>query len=139
MAGISSLMRSPLLSLLAFVLTRWSNSYLINTPLDVSASRYMHSALTWTFAVLFTLSCLSVLNRKLSDLANNKWLWNPKEDPLMRFAAETKKWNWPEELAVITGGSDGIGSYVVEGLASHGVKVAILDVQPPIDRLKDCE
>ncbi|OJD29811.1 dehydrogenase reductase sdr family member 8 precursor [Diplodia corticola] len=135
--GLASLVRSPLLCLVAFALTRLSNSHLTGTFAHVPASRIVHSALSWGFGLCAVLSCISLLNQKLSDLAHNKWLWDPWSDPFMRFQAEAEKWNWPEEIAVITGGSDGIGSYVAEGLASHGVKVAILDVQPPAERIRD--
>ena len=33
-------------------------------------------------------------------------------------------------MAVVTGGSDGIGKLVVQLLAEKGLKVAVLDVQP---------
>lgn len=137
--GVAGLVRSPLLCLAAFAFTRISKSYSTDTFSHVPASRSFHSTLSWVFAFTFVLSCLSILNRKLSDLAHNKWQWDPKTDPFMRFAAEAKKWNWPEEVAVLTGGSDGIGSYVAEGLAAHGAKVAILDIQPPTERIRDRE
>ncbi|KAL1638851.1 hypothetical protein SLS58_008556 [Diplodia intermedia] len=134
--GLASLVRSPLLCLAAFALTRLSNSYLNDSFAHVPASRLVHSALSWILGLGALLSCISRLNQKLSDLAQNKWLWDPRSDPFMRFQTEAGKWNWPEEIAVITGGSDGIGSHVAEGLASHGVKVAILDVQPPTERIR---
>lgn len=40
------------------------------------------------------------------------------------------KYNWNKEIAVVTGGSDGIGQRVSLLLAERGVKVAVLDVQP---------
>ncbi|EKG15760.1 Short-chain dehydrogenase/reductase SDR [Macrophomina phaseolina MS6] len=132
-----SLVRSPLLCLTAFALTRISQAYLAHSFAHGPASRALHSALSWILALLSALSCLLLVNRKLSALAHNKWLWDPKTDPFMRFAGEAKKWNWPQEVAVITGGSDGIGSYVAEGLASHGVRVAVLDIQPPTERIRD--
>ena len=60
--------------------------------------------------------------------------------------ADTARWNWPKEIAVVTGGANGIGlckfvfsskisliasaSVVVKGLIARGVKVAVLDVAP---------
>ncbi|PGH15144.1 hypothetical protein AJ80_05656 [Polytolypa hystricis UAMH7299] len=41
------------------------------------------------------------------------------------------KYDWPQEIAVVTGGSDGIGQRITLLLAKHGLKVVILDVQPP--------
>ncbi|MCJ1352368.1 MAG: hypothetical protein MMC33_002352 [Icmadophila ericetorum] len=41
------------------------------------------------------------------------------------------KWVTSQELAVVTGGSTGIGKHMVLSLASKGLKVVILDVQAP--------
>ncbi|KAI1270531.1 NAD(P)-binding protein [Xylariaceae sp. FL1019] len=68
--------------------------------------------------ILFVLSLLRYLNRVLSTMAANSW----------RLAA-TKGWDWPNEIAVVTGGSSGIGKLIVERLAGLGVRVAVLDVQ----------
>jgi NAD(P)-dependent dehydrogenase (short-subunit alcohol dehydrogenase family) len=52
-----------------------------------------------------------------------------------RIAAR-KAWSNPSrEVAVITGGSGGIGMEVVKRLAAKGVKVAIFDLSPPKDSL----
>jgi all-trans-retinol dehydrogenase (NAD+) len=40
-------------------------------------------------------------------------------------------YNWSKEIVVVTGGSDGIGMKVVQLLAERGIKVVVLDVQPP--------
>lgn len=40
-------------------------------------------------------------------------------------------YDWPKELVVVTGGSDGIGAEIVKLLAEHGIKVAVLDIQEP--------
>jgi all-trans-retinol dehydrogenase (NAD+) len=40
-------------------------------------------------------------------------------------------WDWPNEIAVITGGSSGIGKCIVDRLLSSGLRVAVLDVQEP--------
>ncbi|KAK2811344.1 hypothetical protein FQN50_002221 [Emmonsiellopsis sp. PD_5] len=39
-------------------------------------------------------------------------------------------YNWKSEIAIVTGGSDGIGRRVAVLLAEKGVKVAVLDIQP---------
>lgn len=44
--------------------------------------------------------------------------------------ADTGRWDWPKEIAVITGGAAGIGLLVVKGLIARGVRVAVLDVAP---------
>ncbi|CAG9954858.1 unnamed protein product [Clonostachys rosea f. rosea IK726] len=58
------------------------------------------------------------LNRILNGLATNSW----------RLAAPAD-WDWPNELAVITGGASGIGQATAEKLLAKGLRVAILDVQ----------
>lgn len=59
-------------------------------------------------------------NRALNSWALNNW----------RVSAHDG-WDWPAEVAVVTGGSGGIGLAIAKGLAQRGVKVAILDLQPP--------
>lgn len=38
---------------------------------------------------------------------------------------------WGNEVAVITGGSNGMGALIAQGLASRGIKVAVLDIVEP--------
>jgi all-trans-retinol dehydrogenase (NAD+) len=66
-------------------------------------------------------------NNLLNIWAKNNWRISNKE-----------KWNWPDEVAVVTGGSGGIGVLVVEGLAKKGVKVAVLDVMGLPERVVGC-
>lgn len=40
-------------------------------------------------------------------------------------------YNWDKEIGVVTGGSDGIGMKIVMLLAERGIKVVVLDIQPP--------
>lgn len=40
------------------------------------------------------------------------------------------KYDWENEIAVVTGGSDGIGKKVALLLAERGLKVVVLDIQP---------
>lgn len=56
------------------------------------------------------------LNGLLSERVLNNW--------------HTARYDWNREIAVITGGSDGIGKHMSLLLAEQGVEVAILDVQP---------
>ncbi|KAF3905922.1 hypothetical protein ABW21_db0200630 [Orbilia brochopaga] len=55
------------------------------------------------------------INRHLSRGAQNNWI-------------KDYSWNWNKEIAVVTGGSGGIGGLVVKGLAERGIKVVVLDV-----------
>ncbi|KAG9195693.1 hypothetical protein G6011_00814 [Alternaria panax] len=47
--------------------------------------------------------------------------------------SEKARWNWSQEVAVVTGGCSGFGELVVKRLISKGIKVAVLDIQqlPP--------
>jgi all-trans-retinol dehydrogenase (NAD+) len=67
-------------------------------------------------------------NKLLSAWARNNWL----------LASNQKQWDWPNEVAVVTGGSGGIGELIVKGLVAKGVKVAVLDVQPLPEALAKC-
>jgi NAD(P)-dependent dehydrogenase (short-subunit alcohol dehydrogenase family) len=69
--------------------------------------------------VLFALGVVSSVNQTLNTAAHNSW----------RFFGVGKGWNWPDEIAIVTGGSSGIGKGVVQRLAALGVSVAVLDVQ----------
>lgn len=57
-----------------------------------------------------------------------KWLsatWS--EQVVNNFSSD--KYDWPKEIAVVTGGAGGIGSHIVKLLAETGMKVVVLDVQ----------
>ena len=41
------------------------------------------------------------------------------------------KWDWPNELVLLSGGCSGIGKQVVLDLSRNGVKVIIVDIQEP--------
>lgn len=72
--------------------------------------------LKWGLTPLTVVEINSVLNR----WAENRWAW--KKD--------TSDWDWKSEIAVVTGGSGGIGACVVKKLVSHGIRVAVLDPGP---------
>ena len=81
-----------------------------------------------TLKWLFALGILGRVNSWLTKFALNNWKVNDGGKP----------WNWPTEIAVVTGGSGGIGSLVVKKLAERGVRVAIMDPSPPPASLKGC-
>jgi len=53
------------------------------------------------------------------------------------FTSDKGSWQWEKELAVVTGGSNGIGAAVVRELVSFGIRVAVLDVQPLSEELQN--
>ncbi|KAI1810821.1 NAD(P)-binding protein [Poronia punctata] len=76
------------------------------------------ATLTTVARVIFGLSIIRRLNKTLNTVAANSWRWTA-----------SKGWDWPNEIAVVTGGSSGIGKEVVDNLAALGVRVAVLDIQ----------
>lgn len=68
--------------------------------------------------ILAGLSVANKLNQALNVAAHNSW---------RLFSA--KGWDdWSAEIAVVTGGSSGIGHDIVERLVSMGVRVAVFDI-----------
>lgn len=62
-------------------------------------------------------SILLWLNDWLSTKSQNNWVIDDS-------------WDWKNELAVVTGGSGGIGGGVVQRLAAMGARVVVLDIIP---------
>ncbi|EEP76007.1 conserved hypothetical protein [Uncinocarpus reesii 1704] len=67
--------------------------------------------------ILVSLGLCRWLNGWVTRRALNNWV--------------SDTYNWNAEVAVVTGGSDGIGQKIALLLAARGVKVAILDIQAP--------
>jgi hypothetical protein len=85
-------------------------------PLTWTQLETLHWCLQWSFALWAVYDFNSMLNR----WAENRW----------SFQTDKSAWNWEKEIAVVTGGSQGIGACVVKKLASHGINCAVLDVAP---------
>ncbi|KAK3179367.1 hypothetical protein K4F52_009193 [Lecanicillium sp. MT-2017a] len=68
---------------------------------------------------LTAVGALRTANNKLSSMAVNNW----------RLGG-APGWDWPKEIAVVTGGSSGIGLAIVHKLLAKGIKVAVFDIQP---------
>lgn len=66
--------------------------------------------------LFLALGFVRVVNNFLSRRALNNWVHDP--------------YDFSKELVLITGGSDGIGKEVTLMLASHNIRVVVLDVQP---------
>jgi NAD(P)-dependent dehydrogenase (short-subunit alcohol dehydrogenase family) len=74
--------------------------------------------------VVFALGVTSFFNKGLSHRVINR--------------AVTDKYDWPYEIVVVTGGSDGFGKHIVLMLAARAKpKIFILDVQEPNYTLPD--
>lgn len=82
-------------------------------------------ALKWCLALGVT----GVVNRQFNDVALNAGRWT----------SEKQRWNWHEEVAVITGGCSGIGELIVKKLINRGIKVAVLDIQSLPPSLQGCK
>ena len=71
--------------------------------------------------VLFGFGFITRTNAYLNTIAQSSWA----------LTAPVSDWVWHQEIAVVTGGSAGIGEQTSIRLAKKGVKVAILDISPP--------
>jgi all-trans-retinol dehydrogenase (NAD+) len=98
------------------------DQFLDRLPINSSAgSDIMKNALQ----ILLALGAVRRLNQFLNSCALNNW----------RVLAH-QGWEWHNEIALVTGGCNGIGKAIVLGLIKKGVRVAVLDVQELPDDLK---
>ncbi|KAH8812232.1 hypothetical protein F5884DRAFT_784827 [Xylogone sp. PMI_703] len=84
----------------------------------VTSSSLDLSPIRTVLRILVALGVLRQLNMALNTMASNSW----------RLRA-AKGWDWPNEVAVVTGGASGIGKSIVERLVALGIRVAVFDVQ----------
>lgn len=87
-----------------------------NLPLPTPTAEL--STAKFILQILFVVGFIRYLNAALNGIAINSW----------RFS-KGSGWDWPSEVAVVTGGSSGIGKDMVKELVKLGVQVAVLDVQ----------
>ena len=112
---------------LLYVLSRGPDSLrrpllnLLSSSVNVERAR---SVLKW----LLALGLLGRANGWLNSWAENGWQWSSNK----------KQWNWNKEVAVITGGSNGIGASVVQKLSAKGVKCVVLDVLDLPPSMQNC-
>ena len=88
-------------------------------------ARSGYSTLLILLKALLVLGTLKRINARLNSIALNHW----------RLRTDRSRWNWTEEVAVVTGGCSGFGLLVTKRLVRRGVKVAIVDLAPLPDRL----
>ncbi|KAF4121473.1 Short-chain dehydrogenase [Geosmithia morbida] len=112
--------------------------FLTYAPADVVAkllkpevvSRYLSGGvadLKFPLQIVLGVAIVRTVNRFLSRCALSNWT-----------ITTASGWDWPKEIAVVTGGSGGIGRDMVLNLTAKGVRVAVLDVAPlPADMEAD--
>lgn len=97
---------------------------------DHVLKRFPKLASSTTITILKWLVALGLgkrLSQIVGSLALNNWQVMPSRS----------NWDWPNEIAVVTGGCSGFGELVAQGLAKKGVKVVILDIQDLPKSLQD--
>ncbi|KAF1986931.1 NAD(P)-binding protein [Aulographum hederae CBS 113979] len=90
-------------------------SAIAKLPFDVNVATAV-TVLKCLFAFGFTRR----VNKWLNSWALNHW----------QLSSRKKDWDWPKEVAIVTGGSAGIGLIIVKRLLEKDLKVAILDIAP---------
>lgn len=83
------------------------------------------SALIKVLKVCLGLSLIRGLNNKLNQYSANNW----KKDA---------KFIKSQEVVLITGGSSGIGWVMASDFAKKGVKVVVIDLNPPKNPFRKC-
>lgn len=113
-AGIQSpLFSGPLLAALTYAPDELKQELLKHLPAGFNVELAQKA-----LQVLLGIGILKTINSGLSAMAANSWRVSPAPG-----------WDWPSEIAVVTGGCSGIGHCIVKRLVARKVKVAILDVQ----------
>ena len=82
-----------------------------------SAMGSERSGVVLALRILFGIGLARFINKRLSSSAANGWR-----------LSSPGGWDWRQEIAVVTGGSGGIGAKITERLVKLGVRVAVLDV-----------
>ena len=72
-----------------------------------------------TLKWLFAFGLARNLHIWLSDIAQNNF----------RLRSERHKYDWPNEVAVVTGAASGFGALIAKGLAAKGINVMAVDVK----------
>ncbi|KAH7126420.1 hypothetical protein B0J13DRAFT_598843 [Dactylonectria estremocensis] len=109
----------PALSAPALALLTYGPADLISriADLGILGDSFGISGLKTVLKVLLALGLTQEASHYLNRIALNNWRRPSKKD-----------WEWNKEIAVVTGGCNGIGKAIVVGLVDKGVKVAILDL-----------
>lgn len=123
------LMRTPpfhpvVTGALLFTLTRAPPQ--IREPILANLTKYASSSIIekgiTALKTLFALGLARKLHLYLTELAQNNF----------RFTSEASKYDWPNEIALVTGAAGGIGAAIVTDLADKGLKVIAVDIAPEL-------
>jgi len=90
-------------------LLQYLGQYLSHTTLERATT-----ALKW----LSILGLTRLANRLLNDLAENNF----------RLSSERHRYDWPREIALVTGGTGGFGTLICKALAAKGLTVICVDI-----------
>ncbi|KAK1087762.1 hypothetical protein LTR33_000883 [Friedmanniomyces endolithicus] len=90
-------------------LLQYLGQYLSHTTLERA---------TTTLKWLSILGLTRLANRLLNDLAENNF----------RLSSERHRYDWPREIALVTGGTGGFGSLICKALAAKGITVICVDI-----------
>ncbi|KAF2017745.1 NAD(P)-binding protein [Aaosphaeria arxii CBS 175.79] len=120
---------NPVLSGSALAFITYGPPHLVSKITDLDFIRRWVDivGLKTVLKILLTIGVGKFLNRFQNRRATNGW----------KFFG-SGKWDWPQEIAVVTGGCNGIGKAIVLGLVRKGIRVAILDVadqDPELQRI----
>ena len=74
--------------------------------------------LVTTLKWLFAAGVIGATNSKLNELAYNNY----------RLTSYKKAWDWPNEIAVVTGASSGFGKLFALDLAAKGIKLSLIHI-----------
>ncbi|KAF4921767.1 Dehydrogenase RED2 [Colletotrichum viniferum] len=110
---------NPALSASALAFLMYGPPHLVTqvTTSDMVQRRIGVWGLETVLKILLALGVGRVLNRIQNLRATNNWSLFVRGN-----------WSWSEEIAVVTGGCNGIGKAIVLALVQRGLRVAILDV-----------
>lgn len=94
----------------------------VRVPLLVGLSKIVsEETVERLIKVLKWLTIINLLRKAsvfFSELGQNNWRWQ----------SEKHRYNWPKEIAVVTGAAGGFGKLLCKGLADKGVTVIAVDV-----------